>query len=582
MDNSGNLFASSVNIKGAITATSLSLGDGVKIGYGSISNTPDLSVYISKNGQIGTFPSGMPTPTGTTGFKVSTSGLLQAANAVIYGTIYASAGEIGGFAIDSTSIHTSGVAITSTDTSSIGFASSDFSRSIGGRSLDVLRLAIADSFGVTKKGTLFAKQANFAKSVTLYDEDFSSYSDYETVSLEFARQNAILPPHRSTDPTPSGSIIYGLKSSSGLIAKGIYSSTVIRASGAISTLSSISAGGSIESLSDISADGTINAGGNINARGTVISVGGTGTVTEPDTTYRRVRIFNASGEGSFRISATGAMGIYSETQSEWLIYTKPETSGKWAYVPMTLSVTSSVISNGVFRSNDTSGSTVKGFYCQNSAGYYSMQVDASGNFVIYDQKNSKAIMTFYPSTAKLWDDGYIEINRVLMVAGPNGDSIGPRMVASCLYTNGQRINYFATGGNSSTASHQTWLNVNGQFNGSTTYDTISYASASSDIRLKTNIADSEISDALNLIKKIKIRSFDWKDMGHEGQILDHQKIGFIADELEELDSKLAAGGGYDEDGGMIIKSVDTFYLLGYIVKALQELDNRITVLQKGA
>ena len=67
-----------------------------------------------------------------------------------------------------------------------------------------------------------------------------------------------------------------------------------------------------------------------------------------------------------------------------------------------------------------------------------------------------------------------------------------------------------------------------------------------------------------------MHSFDWKDEKNG-----HQKIGFIADELEKLDTRLSIGGGYDEDGAMNIKSVDTFYLQGYEIKAIQELYNLV-------
>jgi len=98
--------------------------------------------------------------------------------------------------------------------------------------------------------------------------------------------------------------------------------------------------------------------------------------------------------------------------------------------------------------------------------------------------------------------------------------------------------------------------------------------ASSDKRLKENIADTEVAKAMDLVSQIKMRSFDWKDDKK------HQKIGFIADELEELDPNLAVGGGEDKNGNMNVKAVDTFYLLGYLVKALQEANDRIKVLER--
>lgn len=98
--------------------------------------------------------------------------------------------------------------------------------------------------------------------------------------------------------------------------------------------------------------------------------------------------------------------------------------------------------------------------------------------------------------------------------------------------------------------------------------------STSDIRLKKNIEDTDVSNALSVINSMKIRSFDWKENN------EHQKIGFVADELEKLDSKLAFGGGETENGGINAKVVDTFYLLGYVVKSIQELSSQVSSLKE--
>lgn len=90
--------------------------------------------------------------------------------------------------------------------------------------------------------------------------------------------------------------------------------------------------------------------------------------------------------------------------------------------------------------------------------------------------------------------------------------------------------------------------------------------SASDIRLKQNVRPTDIS-ALPVIAQIPMRQFDWTGRRKDA----HQKIGFVADELEKLDARMTVGGGYNADGSMNIKSVDTFYLLGYAVKAIQEL-----------
>ena len=93
----GSLSAATGTFTGEITATKLTL-DGCQIPYSSVSDKPDLTVYIAKNGKIGT---GSFANDGNVNgaFKVSSNGLLQAKNAVIYGTVYASGGEIGGFSL---------------------------------------------------------------------------------------------------------------------------------------------------------------------------------------------------------------------------------------------------------------------------------------------------------------------------------------------------------------------------------------------------------------------------------------------------------------------------------------------------
>ena len=97
----------------------------------------------------------------------------------------------------------------------------------------------------------------------------------------------------------------------------------------------------------------------------------------------------------------------------------------------------------------------------------------------------------------------------------------------------------------------------------------------SDIRLKENIENSE-TDALETINQMKVRQFDWKErMGGW-----HQNIGFVADELEEIDPNLALGGGYDENGEMDIKQINSPYLLNYAIKAIQELSAKVESQEK--
>ena len=93
----GNITATSGSFTGAITATSLTLGSGVKIDYSKIDNTPEIP-DTTKFYRIGNSLSINPTGA-TSSFAVDSDGLLTAHNAVIFGTIHATNGDIGGFNI---------------------------------------------------------------------------------------------------------------------------------------------------------------------------------------------------------------------------------------------------------------------------------------------------------------------------------------------------------------------------------------------------------------------------------------------------------------------------------------------------
>ena len=97
--------------------------------------------------------------------------------------------------------------------------------------------------------------------------------------------------------------------------------------------------------------------------------------------------------------------------------------------------------------------------------------------------------------------------------------------------------------------------------------TLFQKAGTSDIRLKTHIKSTS-QTALPLINSIQLKEFTWKGSGK------HQSIGFIADELEKLDPGLTYG------GGETTKCVDSFYLQGYEVKAIQELSEENTHLRE--
>lgn len=146
-----------------------------------------------------------------------------------------------------------------------------------------------------------------------------------------------------------------------------------------------------------------------------------------------------------------------------------------------------------------------------------------------------------------------------------------RQPVASLGTDTNKVAYLATQYTTTqsptTANSYYRLAVRGQW-GNSGYSThyIYTDLITSDIRLKKNIKNSKIK-ALEAVELMQVRQFDWKK--ERGGW--HQDIGFVADELEKIDPNLALGGGYDENGEMDVKQINTPYLLNYAIKAIQEL-----------
>lgn len=134
---------------------------------------------------------------------------------------------IGGFDIDSTSIHTHGVLITSNANNSVGLSSSTFTRIIGGTSRSNLKFAIGSNFGVTTDGTLYAdslysKNANITGG-NINIEANNAYS--EGIKLKYSTTF-------SCAMAPNGISLYGLDNYSNpthlsLLSEGVFLLTKI-------------------------------------------------------------------------------------------------------------------------------------------------------------------------------------------------------------------------------------------------------------------------------------------------------------------------------------------------------------------
>jgi hypothetical protein len=101
--------------------------------------------------------------------------------------------------------------------------------------------------------------------------------------------------------------------------------------------------------------------------------------------------------------------------------------------------------------------------------------------------------------------------------------------------------------------------------------TTSYGSAS-DARLKENIVDA--SSAIDSINSIKVRSFDF--ISDKSSV----KYGFIAQELHQVAPDAVLIGADKEDGSIEIPwGIDASKLVPYLVKAIQELNAKVTALE---
>jgi hypothetical protein len=117
-----------------------------------------------------------------------------------------------------------------------------------------------------------------------------------------------------------------------------------------------------------------------------------------------------------------------------------------------------------------------------------------------------------------------------------------------------------------------FLNSSNQVAGTITHNgstTVNY-SASSDQRLKENIADAD--DSGSIMDAIQVRKFDWIDGGA------HEKYGFIAQELiNVVPNAVSSMGMPDEEDPML--GVDPSKLMALAIKEIQMLRARVAQLE---
>ena len=126
-------------------------------------------------------------------------------------------------------------------------------------------------------------------------------------------------------------------------------------------------------------------------------------------------------------------------------------------------------------------------------------IDASGNLGLYDMSNSKYLI--YSPTSQ----GVIIPQNTYIHGYLNAYAIDNQNARYCVVTgsNGYRISRIWS-------ANATRMNVSTETGTTGSYSTLTVTMASSDIRLKKNVKDTIVRDTLSVIKKIPVRSFDWK------------------------------------------------------------------------
>lgn len=129
---------------------------------------------------------------------------------------------------------------------------------------------------------------------------------------------------------------------------------------------------------------------------------------------------------------------------------------------------------------------------------------------------------------------------------------------------------YIRGGGNGTITGTLWVNEDIHCDGNV------YAQNISDRRFKKNIKDVE-DNALDNVKKMKVKSFDWKKDDS------HVSYGFIAQELEEIDKCYVLKQEVKNDKGEITDYKyyqNEFPIIATLTKAIQEQQSQIEELQK--
>ena len=199
----------------------------------------------------------------------------------------------------------------------------------------------------------------------------------------------------------------------------------------------------------------------------------------------------------------------------------------------------------------------------------------AGGMYFYDVNANKYLLQIYPENTNFGDYGEIDILDNIRFyrnqAGSNSFKIGNGN-NYCLFTDTGDLHahtFYIDGDSDIYANLHCSQDISADGN--------MYAqNFISDRRLKKNIKDVE-DNALDNVKKMKVRSFDWKKDDS------HVSYGFIAQELEEIDECYVLKQEIKNDKGEITDYKyyqNEFPIIATLTKAIQEQQAQIEELQK--
>lgn len=579
----GALYASNATITGSITATSGAIGSFTL--DSTYLQSSDKTVGLSATASDWAFWAGGAN-TNNAKFRVNHAGQLWATSATISGSITATSGKIGNCSIENGTLNitnaSSNYAVFEGNGKTNGYFHIATIKIIGnyidramvigaqsrGYGYSEINLQFINAnntdpglnfFNQTGRGDWYIKKTATStwniyckKSEVWGYTRILKYIDSPSVTLTWGSGNADLPASSTRATQLAGSSAWCYNNDSTYINGGnIYTGTVTANAIAANAITSDKI--NVSQLSAISANLGSITGGSINIGGKfIVDSNGNFTAT------------NGSLTGTVNATTMRAKQKYSIYDSSFNVY---QDVIQWF---------GSSLSIGLTGGDDNGTLTVAGAYFD----FLDNNIDCNGNLNIVNDGNLFVAKTTTTGSLSVSNtstfNGVTTFNSTLTCKSTSTFT-GSLKAGSFTFRDYSEIDdnniiyrrpVASAGSNKSRVAilqgtSNNKIIIKAQYN-STNFTNVTFTGSSSDVRLKKDIKDSSV-NALSKIMQMQIREFNWKQTGV------HQELGCVADELELIDPLLTVGGGYDDDGTMNIKSIDTLLLSEYAIKGIQEL-----------